>query len=129
MDKSNEMADTLLWAQLYFDETMRTKGQLRFFLDRFVLRVDGELATARAEMAAFLASLQAVSRTTSVANGTDAESVSCILNRLRGKDSPPFQVLECMQNADLLGPFLILLMIECVMMHRRSYTRSWHTEA
>ena len=33
------------------------------FVDRFALRVDGELAAARAEMAAILASLQAVSRT------------------------------------------------------------------
>ena len=49
-------------------------------MDRFAFRVDGELATARAEMAAILASLQAVSRTTSVAIGTDAESVLDILN-------------------------------------------------
>ena len=77
------------------------------FVDRFAFRVDGELATARAEMAAILASLQAVSRTTSVAIGTDAESVLDILNHFRGKDSPPF--LESMPNADLLGPILDII--------------------
>ena len=29
VDKADEMADLLLWAQSYSDETMQTKGQLR----------------------------------------------------------------------------------------------------
>ena len=64
-------------------------GAAEGFVDLFALRVNGEMATARAEMAAISASLQAVSRATSVAISTDAESVFDILNRFRGKDSPP----------------------------------------
>ena len=59
-------------------------------LDRYALRVDGDLATTRAEMAGILACLQRVDRGTSLAIGTDSKGVLDILERFRGKDSPPF---------------------------------------
>ena len=77
------------------------------FLDRYALRVDGNLATTRAEMAGILACLQRVDRGTSVAIGKDSKCVLDILERFRGKDSPPF--LDSMLNSDHLGPMLDIL--------------------